>query len=365
MSPADIIPSNNSNDKSKSTVTIDNNYENERQPLLPTTSINNNGINNRNVQSEVIGLLLMAICAFAFASMTLFVKLSGSSFPSFEIVFARSLIQTVLGLLACFYMGINPLGNRPIRPWLVFRGVIGGLALALNFYAVTHLPLADATVIMYLNPIFTTILAALVLSEPFYLFEGICVISSFTGALLVVKPEFMFGVLANNDVPSLEHDGQAKGERGFAVLVALAGAFLSAVAYCTIRKVGNAAHFLVLTIYFGVVGILISIPPLLTFQTFVQPKEWSEYCMLFMTGITAFIGQCLLSKGLQLAPAGPASMIRMLEVVLAFFFGIVIFQEYPDWLSILGSVIIVGTTTVLASRKWKSVNEARRRIMRR
>ena len=152
MSPAEIKPSNNSNGQNnKISVTIDNTYEDERQPLLSTTLPNNNNNNNNNnssihnVKSEAIGLLLMAICAFAFASMTLFVKLSGSSFPSFEIVLARSLIQTVLALLACFYMGINPLGNCSIRPWLVFRGVIGGLALSLNFYAVTHLPLADAT----------------------------------------------------------------------------------------------------------------------------------------------------------------------------------------------------------------------------
>ena len=146
MSPAEIKTSNNSNDNNtKITVAIDNTYEDERQPLLSTTLPNNNDNSNHNVKAEVIGLLLMAICAFVFASMTLFVKLSGSSFPSFEIVLARSLIQTVLALLACFYMGINPLGNRSIRPWLVLRGVIGGLALALNFYAVTHLPLADAT----------------------------------------------------------------------------------------------------------------------------------------------------------------------------------------------------------------------------
>ena len=149
---------------------------------------------------------------------------------------------------------------------------------------------------MYLNPIFTTVLAALVLSEPFYLFEGSCVISCFIGALFVIKPEFMFGTSSDKDITPLEHDHQVK-ERGVAVLVALMGAFLSAVAYCTIRKVGNAAHFLVLTIYFGAVGILISIPPLLTFQTFIRPKEWSEYCMLLTTGVTAFIGQCLLSKG--------------------------------------------------------------------
>ncbi|KAI8141581.1 hypothetical protein BJV82DRAFT_518116 [Fennellomyces sp. T-0311] len=330
-------------------VVIGNSSDDEARPLLATSS-NSLPPHNRDVQSEAIGLLLMVFCALAFSSMAVFVKLSGASFPSFEIVFARSAVQTVLGLLGCWWLGINPLGDRRIQPWLLFRGVIGGVALGANFYAVTHLPLADATVILYLNPAFTTVLAALVLDEPFRWFEGLCVTLCLSGAVLVTKPGFLFG----NDSTSHGHGS----ERPLAVLAALFGALLTAVAYCTIRKVGKAAHFLVHTIYFGVIACLISLPTLFTLQTFIKPEGWRQYGGLLMTGISAFVGQCLLSKGLQLAPAGPASVMRMNEVVLAFLFGIFIFQEYPDVLSVLGAIIILATTTALGSRKWRSAKSS-------
>ncbi|KAI9488932.1 hypothetical protein BDB00DRAFT_845766 [Zychaea mexicana] len=354
--PTDNSEEEEEQDSNKFNAVNDHHYQeeqhDERSPLLPTTASSRptSTTTNRDAKSEVIGLTLMALCALAFSSMTLFVKLSGASFPSFEIVLFRSVVQTALGLAGCAYIGINPFGNRRIRPWLVFRGVIGGLALAVNFYSVTHLPLADATVIMYLNPAFTAILAALVLGEPFRWFEGICVTLCLTGAVFVSKPEFLFGNGSASD------HGQGNEERTLAVLAAVTGAILTAVAYCTIRKVGKAAHFLVHTFYFGVVASLMSIPALRTVQSPVLPEGWRQYAMLLMTGISAFIGQCLLSKGLQMAPAGPASVMRMNEIVLAFLFGICIFSEYPDWMSVLGATIIISTTTALGSRKWRNAN---------
>lgn len=77
--------------------------------------------------------------------MSLFVKLSGTSFPSFEIVFARSVVQTVFSLLGCAILKVNPLGQPGVRRWLLFRGLAGTLGLCLFFYSITQLPLADAT----------------------------------------------------------------------------------------------------------------------------------------------------------------------------------------------------------------------------
>jgi hypothetical protein len=95
---------------------------------------------------EMVGLLYMTLSALGFSTMSLFVKLSGASFPSFEIVLARGIIQSLLSLVGCWMVGVNPLG-RPgtVRLWLFFRGFVGTLGLCLFFYSITKLPLADAT----------------------------------------------------------------------------------------------------------------------------------------------------------------------------------------------------------------------------
>ena len=147
-------------------------------------------------------------------------------------------------------------------------------------------------VIFFLNPTFTAILAALFLGEPFGWFEGICSALSMIGATLVSKPEFLFGG-GDDDLPK---DSTAAG-RMFAVFCALIGAIMAALAYVTVRKIGKGAHFLVHTVYFGLISSLLAVPALFFFQEFVWPQGWYEYFMLFMTGVTAFVGQCLLNKG--------------------------------------------------------------------
>lgn len=285
----------------------------------------------------------MTLSALAFSTMSLFVKLSGAAFASFEIVASRSIVQAILGLIGCYMLGINPLGKPGVRKWLFIRGLVGSTGLALFFYSITQLPLADATVVFFLSPTFTAILAALILGEAFTLFDGLCATLCMVGAILVSKPTFLFG---GDDVES------DSVHRALAVLAALVGALMAAIAYVTVRKIGKGAHFLVHTVYFGAISTVTSIPMLFAFQEYVAPEGLKEYGMLLMTGVLAFAGQCLLNRGLQLAPAGPGTLMRMNDVAFAFAFGILILHEYPDLYSVTGAVLVVGTTVAMGLKKW-------------
>ena len=147
---------------------------------------------------------------------------------------------------------------------------------------------------MYLNAALTTLLAAIFLGEPFHLFQGVCVALCFVGSVLVTKPEFIFGSVANH---SNDDHHNENTNRGFAVLVAFFAAFAIALSFCIVRKIGKSVHFLVHTSYYGVISTLICIPPLLTVQSVVWPQFASEYIMLSLSGVLAFVGQCFLSKG--------------------------------------------------------------------
>ena len=103
------------------------------------------------------GVAAIFLSAFAFSVMTLFVKLAGERIPSQEIVLARSLVSVALSFLLLRRAGVSPWGHDRRGLWL--RGLTGYFALSCVYAAVTHLPLADATVIHYLNPAFTALLA--------------------------------------------------------------------------------------------------------------------------------------------------------------------------------------------------------------
>ena len=79
--------------------------------------------------------------------------------PTPQLVFLRSAISSVFLCLVDLAQRRSPLGHN--RKWLVFRGVSGMIALTLFFHTIRHIPLASATVIQYLSPIFTVLLAIL------------------------------------------------------------------------------------------------------------------------------------------------------------------------------------------------------------
>ncbi|KAG0175469.1 hypothetical protein DFQ28_000773 [Apophysomyces sp. BC1034] len=316
---------------------------NEATPLIQTT------LAPPPRRKEILGLFLMALSALGFSTMSLFVKIGAASFPSFEMVFARSVVQLFFGLAGCAVLNVNPLGRTEVRKWLVFRGLVGSIGLALFFYSITQLPLADATVVFFLGPTFTAILAAAILGEAFTLFDGVCSILCMAGVVLVSKPQFLFG--------DGGHGGPSNGlQRLIAIAAALVGAMMSAVAYVTVRKIGKGAHFMVHVVYFGLMSTLISFFGMFAFQEVVKPSGWHDYFILLLVGLCAYIGQCLLNLGLQLAPAGPGTLMRMNDVVFAFLFGIFILHEYPDSFSILGACLIVGMTTALGLHKWYSAS---------
>src|SRR5690606_14618119 len=105
---------------------------------------------------------------------------------------------------------------------LVLRGVFGLGGLASFYFAVTHLPLAEVTVIHHLNPILTTLLAAVLLRERVGWPLAAAIATSLGGTVLVARPGFLFGGSAGLDPTG--------------VAAALAGAVFSAFAYTTVRR---------------------------------------------------------------------------------------------------------------------------------
>jgi drug/metabolite transporter (DMT)-like permease len=105
--------------------------------------------------------------------MAIFVKLAGTSLPSFHIGFARSLVQWIIVLvilavkvmiLVAFYsQRIPPFGTRKTLLPLLGRGLCGFIAMSCYYYGLTHSALGEAVVITFTSPISTAILARIVL----------------------------------------------------------------------------------------------------------------------------------------------------------------------------------------------------------
>ena len=83
--------------------------------------------------------------------------------PTHEIVFMRGLIALVLCSAMIYQKGIPFWGTH--KRLLLLRGITGTCALGIYFYTLKVLPLATAVAIQHLSPIFTALLACIVVKE--------------------------------------------------------------------------------------------------------------------------------------------------------------------------------------------------------
>lgn len=270
------------------------------------------------------GVAAILVSSLAFSVMTLFVKLAGERIPSQEIVLARSLVSAVVSYALLRRAGVAPWGHDRRGLWL--RGLTGYAALSCVYAAVTHLPLADATVIHYLNPAFTALLAGLFLGEPIARATIVATVLCLAGVVLVARPEALFGAGAGALDP-------------FWVAVAVAGALGSALAYVVVRRLGQTEHPLVIVFYFPLVNIPAALP--LVVRDFVWPQG-IEWVWLLGVGLATQVGQMGLTAGLVALPAGQATSLSYLQVVFAAIFGVVIFDEWPDAMRFVGAALVIA-----------------------
>ena len=273
------------------------------------------------------GLRYMAAAAFFFSVMSLLVKFAGRTLPSQEIVFSRSLVMVVLTYTTLRRRRIPVLGQR--RGLLAVRGILGFAALSCFYYALVHLPLADATVIQYTNPAFAALFAVLVLGERMRLREIACVAMSIGGVLLVARPELLFGGPAGLDP--------------IAVAVALAGAVLSAAAYVTVRLLATE-HHLVVIFYFAVISTLGSAPATAIKAVLPGPVE---LLLLLGVGVSTQLGQVFMTKGLHLERTGRATATSLVQIVFAGLWGALFFSQVPGPLGLAGAGLIVAGVLLL------------------
>jgi len=281
----------------------------------------------------------MIAASFFFSIMSLLVKIAGERLPSAEIVLARGLVSLVLSYLLLRRRRISPWGNR--RGLLALRGVFGFGGLYCFYYAITHLPFAEATVLQYTSPVFTALLAALLLREGLGGRLLASLAFSLVGVVLIAKPALIFGT------PS---------ELGsVAVMVALGGAISSAFAYVVVRRLRKTEDPLVVVFYFPLVAVPLTIPAVWDVFLWPTPLEW---LVLLGVGVTTQIAQVYMTRGLNLETAGKATSVGYIQVVFAAILGASFFGEIPDFLSIGGAALVVVGTLAVSYRRARPPSES-------
>ena len=141
----------------------------------------------RSDHSLLHAALLMTLSAVLFGTMAITIRYASAQLHPFEIAFFRCLFGALFTVPFVYRGGMNVL-RTPLFGFYVVRCTVGIASMMAGFWAMVHLPLAQAVSLYYATPLFVTIGAVLVLGEAVRIRRWTAVFVGFIGVLIIVRP---------------------------------------------------------------------------------------------------------------------------------------------------------------------------------
>lgn len=271
--------------------------------------------------------LLMLGSTMAFGLMAVAIRYATRYVPTQEVAFFRN----AFGLLALLPMLLRP-GHAPLKtqqlPRYFVRSAIGLGSMLCAFWALGHLPLAQAVSLSYSTPLFVTIAAVLWLGETVRVRRWAAVVVGFIGVLVIVRP----------------------GTAGFTAgsLVAVAAAVLSSLVAIQIKQLTRIDSADTVVLYTYVFWVPLSLVPALFVWVWPTGAAW---LWLLATGVLGTVGQLLWTRALRLGEVSALTPISFLQLPLVTLCGWLLFNETVDRWTIIGAGIILAANAYIAHRE--------------
>jgi drug/metabolite transporter (DMT)-like permease len=243
---------------------------------------------------------------------------------TFQIVFLRTFFTLVLLLPWLVRSGFGAL--RTAHPWLHgLRGVSSFLAVTFMFYGVANAPLADATALQAVYPLFTIVLAMIVLAERPGPGRWLATITGFAGLLIIVRPGFE--------------------EVGLATLSLLACSLFYAISNIAVKLVARADPATMMVFSVNAYIVLLSAIP--AAFVWVMPT-WPMAPWIGLLATSGFGAQYCLTRALASGDASVVMPLDYLRLPFAAIVGFWVYMEVPDLLTVIGAAIIVASVSYIA-----------------
>jgi drug/metabolite transporter (DMT)-like permease len=294
------------------------------------------------------GILYIIASGLSFLIVNFFVKILGNGpasevfptsakLPAHELILFRSIISFVISFSIMKYRGIPILGTN--RKWLMTRGLSGMIALTMFFYTLHHLPLAVASTIQYLAPVFTVVLAVFIMKEKVLTSQWFFIIIALFGAFTIGLSDFF------------EPENQ-QSISVFWILIGILSAFFSGLAYNSISKLRETEETLNIVIYFPMLSI--PIMSIWCLVDFAMPQGIA-WLYILIIGVFTQIAQVALTKAYSYADANSVAPFQYLGSIYALLLGYLIFEERLSIFAIAGIILIlVGVVLNILVKSYRS-----------
>lgn len=276
------------------------------------------------MNSKTRGIIYIMMSAFCFALMNTFVKLAGD-IPSIQKSFFRNFIAVIFAFFILLRTEQKFKFKKENTKYLVLRSVAGTIGILCNFYAIDHLILSDASMLNKLSPFFAVIFSFFFLKEKLKPFQVIAVFTAFIGSLFIIKPAFNIEIIP--------------------AVIGFIGGMGAGAAYTAVRYLGTKGErgpFIVF--FFSAFSCIVTLPYMLFNY---HPMSLKQLFILILAGLSASGGQFAITAAYSNAPAREISVFDYSQIIFAALLGFVLFGQFPDILSIIGYIIIIGISILM------------------
>lgn len=266
------------------------------------------------------GILWLVLGAFLFVVVDVFVKMLGRKFDPFQLALFRYAIGWIVLAPIFVRMGWSNLRTQHIGLHLL-RMVLAFAAQLGVFVSVIYMPLADATAFMFTKPLFTTVVAVILISEAVSARRWTATIVGFAGVLVMVRP----GSESMDPV----------------ALIAIGAAMTFAVANVLIRMLARTEPPNRILFYYHIGGIVAFTGPAI--WVWRTPVE-TEWLLLIAIGVFTTAGMVCYIRAFSVGEPSAVGPSENLRLIYAALFGYVLFAEVPSIWTGIGAAIIVSST---------------------
>lgn len=273
-------------------------------------------------QHRLLGIGFRVGATISFGLMAALIKLGHEAEISTpELVFYRFAFG-LPPLLAWIALTRNFGAWRTRRPIAhLTRGTLGLGTMTLAFTALAYLPLAEATTISFVAPLFSVVLSALVLAEPVGRHRWSAVALGFLGVLVVMQP-------AGSHLPPI------------GLALALTAALGVAAVTITIRQIGRTESTATTVLWFTLFSMIASGAFMPFFARAHSAEEW---LLLVALGLAGGFGQLFLTSSLRVAPVAVVVPFDYAQLLWAVLLGWLIWDTRPLTTSWIGGAVVIGS----------------------
>lgn len=261
------------------------------------------------------GVKFMLLATFTFTLMKVCVKLI-PHIPAIEIILFRSAISLIISVFYLRRQKVSVWGNN--KPVLLLRGVTGAIALITYFHLLQQIPLATASTLQYLAPIFTAILGIFLVNEKVKPWQWLFFAISFAGVVVV--------------------QGFDSRISYWHLIMGVGASLFMGLAYNFIRKLKTSEHPLVIIFYFPLV--MLPVTGVWSAYVWVQP-EGLDWLVLLAVGIFTQVAQYFMTRSYQSEELSKVSILNYIGIIYALGFGWLVFEETFNLMTYMGMLLVI------------------------